>query len=95
MNILIVTQYFMPESFRINEVAISLSEKGHNVEIITGKPNYPTGKIFDGHKAFTLKKLNIKIKNLQVPIITRGAKNKSDYFLIIYLLFSWLSFFVI
>lgn len=51
MRVLIVSQNFWPEGFRINEVAKSLSEKGVEVEILTGKPNYPAGKVFDGYQA--------------------------------------------
>lgn len=48
MNILIVTQYFWPESFRINDVARTLVDKGVTVEVLTGKPNYPEGSILRG-----------------------------------------------
>ncbi|MGZ5009717.1 MAG: glycosyltransferase family 4 protein, partial [Methylobacter sp.] len=51
-KILIVSQYFWPESFRINEVARTLSEKGIEVEVLTGKPNYPRGEIFAGYRAW-------------------------------------------
>ena len=43
MNILIVSQYFWPENFRINDIAKTLREKGQLVEVMTGKPNYPRG----------------------------------------------------
>ena len=46
MKILIVSQYFWPENFRINEISLSLKEKGHQVEVLTGVPNYPTGEIY-------------------------------------------------
>ena len=49
MRILILTQYFWPESFRINDLAIALKERGHEVTIFTGKPNYPKGKFSDGY----------------------------------------------
>ena len=52
MNILIVTQYFWPESFRINDVARTLVDKGVAVEVLTGKPNYPEGSIYAGYKAW-------------------------------------------
>lgn len=51
MKVLIVSQYFWPESFRINEVAVSLREQGADVTILTGKPNYPDGVVFDGYRA--------------------------------------------
>ena len=53
MNILIVTQYFYPENFRINDVCLGLVEKGHKVTVLTGKPNYPLGKYFNGYSWFS------------------------------------------
>jgi colanic acid biosynthesis glycosyl transferase WcaI len=47
MNIIIVSQYFWPENFRINDLTRGLVLRGHNVTVLTGLPNYPTGKIFD------------------------------------------------
>jgi colanic acid biosynthesis glycosyl transferase WcaI len=49
LRILIITQYFFPENFRINDVALGLKERGHHVSILTGKPNYPSGKYFKGY----------------------------------------------
>ena len=49
MKILIVTQYFWPENFKINDIAHGLKECGHDVIIITGKPNYPSGKFLNGY----------------------------------------------
>ena len=46
MRVLIVSQYFHPENFRINEVVRTLVEKGVEVEVLTGKPNYPRGSFF-------------------------------------------------
>jgi glycosyltransferase involved in cell wall biosynthesis len=49
MRILIISQYFWPENFRINDVCIGLKNRGHEVVVLTGKPNYPGGKYFDGY----------------------------------------------
>ena len=49
MKILIVSQYFWPEQFRINDLALSLRGRGHAVSVLTGMPNYPEGRIFDGY----------------------------------------------
>lgn len=51
MKVLIWTQYFWPENFHINSVARALFEKGVEVTVLTGKPNYPEGKLFPGYKA--------------------------------------------
>jgi glycosyltransferase involved in cell wall biosynthesis len=49
VKILIVSQYFWPEQFRINDLALGLKERGHEVAVLTGVPNYPTGKLFPGY----------------------------------------------
>ena len=46
MRILLITQYFFPENFRINDIALGLKEKGYDVTVLTGIPNYPDGKFF-------------------------------------------------
>jgi len=51
LRILLVTQYFWPESFIINDLVKTLITQGHSVEVLTGKPNYPDGKVFDGYTA--------------------------------------------
>ena len=50
MNILVVTQYYYPEPFRINEICEELVRRGHEVTVLTGLPNYPDGDIYDGYK---------------------------------------------
>ena len=49
MRILVISQYFFPENFRINDLVFSLNKRGHNVEVLTGKPNYPKGEYFNGY----------------------------------------------
>ena len=77
MNILIVSQYFYPEDFRINDICKGLKEKGHNVEILTGIPNYPEGKMYKEYSMFN-KKFNSyeEMKIYRSLMITRG-KNSS------------------
>ena len=45
MKILVVSQYFWPETFRVNEIASELSSRGHEVTVLTGRPNYPEGVV--------------------------------------------------
>lgn len=52
MRVLIVSQYFWPEGFRINDVVRSLVDKGVKVDVLTGKPNYPEGAFFPGYRAW-------------------------------------------
>lgn len=80
MKILVLSQYFWPESFIINDIARTLDEQGHEVVVATGKPNYPDGKIFDGYSAKgTQYECYLgKIDVLRVPLWPRGeggAKN--------------------
>ncbi|MFR1758078.1 MAG: hypothetical protein ACLSWA_14530 [Thomasclavelia spiroformis] len=49
MKILIVSQYFYPENFRINDLALELKKRGNEVDVLTGKPNYPQGEYYDGY----------------------------------------------
>ena len=73
MEILIVSQYFWPEDFRINDLATSLINRGHKVCVLTGKPNYPQGKIYKGYKLWGYKKENHHgIEIIRVPLIPRG-----------------------
>ncbi len=49
MRILVLSQYFWPENFRINDVVLGLVERGHAVTVYTGLPNYPGGRYFPGY----------------------------------------------
>ncbi len=46
MRLLVVSQYFWPENFRINDLVAELVRRGHQVTVLTGEPNYPLGEIF-------------------------------------------------
>jgi len=51
MKILLLTQWFDPEpTFKGLAFAKELQRQGHEVEVLTGFPNYPGGKIYDGYK---------------------------------------------
>ena len=52
MRILIISQYFWPENFRINDLTLELKNRGHIVTVLTGKPNYPKGIFFDGYSFY-------------------------------------------
>ncbi len=77
MKILVVTQYFWPENFRINDLVDGLVNKGHEVTVLTGKPNYPSGKYFSGY-GFLRKNIEYRngVKICRVPLIPRGNGNK-------------------
>ncbi|WP_192982277.1 glycosyltransferase family 4 protein [Pseudomonas sp. EggHat1] len=80
MRILVLSQYFWPESFIINDIVRTLDEQGHEVIVATGKPNYPDGKVFDGYRAAGTQRERYlgRIEVLRVPLWPRGqggAKN--------------------
>lgn len=49
MKILVFSQYFYPENFRINTLCRELVMRGHAVTVVTGYPQYPVGEIFEGY----------------------------------------------
>ena len=49
MKILVFSQYFYPENFRINALCRELVRRGHEVSVVTGYPQYPIGRIYDGY----------------------------------------------
>jgi len=49
-KILIVTECFYPEEFKINDVALSWKNKGYDVDVLTLAPTYPLGRVFPGYK---------------------------------------------
>jgi colanic acid biosynthesis glycosyl transferase WcaI len=51
LRIFVVSQYFWPENFRVNDLVKDLVQRGHQVTVLTGIPNYPAGKVFDVYRA--------------------------------------------
>lgn len=51
MKILVITQYFWPENFRVNDLVAELTRRGHDVTVLTGLPNYPGGEVFPDFRA--------------------------------------------
>lgn len=73
MKILVVSQYFWPESFRINELVADLVQRGHQVTVLTGLPNYPDGKVFAEFRANPSGFGNYQgARVVRVPLMPRG-----------------------
>ena len=82
MKVLVVSQYFWPESFRINELVQSLVERDVAVDVLTGKPNYPEGKIYPGYKATGCMRHYWHGANIfRVPLFPRGFRSGARLFL--------------
>lgn len=77
-HILIISQYFFPENFRINEICREWVKKGYKVTVVTGIPNYPEGKFYKGYNF-----LNKRTENyygaqiIRLPIFPRGSTKLS------------------
>lgn len=50
MRLLVVSQYFWPETFRVNDLVEGLVARGHDVTVLTGRPNYPEGRIYEAYR---------------------------------------------
>lgn len=50
MKVLVISQYFYPEQFRVNDIVSELVKRDHKVTVLTGLPNYPEGNIFPGYE---------------------------------------------
>lgn len=72
-HILVVSQYFYPEQFRINDICTEWVKRGYEVTVLTGIPNYPQGKYFEGYDLIhkrTEKWNGIRI--IRIPLVPRG-----------------------
>ena len=73
MKILVVSQYFWPENFRINDLVQELVTRGHNITVLTGYPNYPGGIVYKDFRDAPNEFLNYEGANIyRVPMIARG-----------------------
>ncbi len=71
-KLLIISQYYYPENFRINEISNEISKRNWDVTVLTGIPNYPKGFFYNGYSFFK-KRYEIigNIKVIRLPIIPR------------------------
>jgi glycosyltransferase involved in cell wall biosynthesis len=73
MRLLVVSQYFWPENFRINDLVAELVLRGHQVTVLTGLPNYPDGKVFQQFRDTPGGYSNYEGADVvRVPMLTRG-----------------------
>ncbi|MFL6245841.1 MAG: glycosyltransferase family 4 protein [Thermoanaerobaculia bacterium] len=57
MDVLIVSHYYDPEPIpKSGELARALTQRGHRVSVITGFPNYPSGKLYEGWRLSLVKR---------------------------------------
>ena len=72
-KILILTNHFYPETFRVNDLAFDLVKRGFDVTVLTGIPDYPQGKFFKGYGLFKRRVERVNGVNVvRVALIPRG-----------------------
>ncbi|MGO4929546.1 glycosyltransferase family 4 protein [Fundicoccus sp. Sow4_F4] len=77
-HILVYSQYFYPEQFRINDICLELVSRGHKVSVVTGIPNYPAGNFFNGYDWKNKRNENWNgIEIYRMPIFPRGSNKFS------------------
>jgi len=87
-QILVIAQYFYPEQFRINDICTEWVRRGYKVTVVTGIPNYPQGKYYDGYGLFKKRKETYNgMDIIRIPLVPRGNNS-------IMLAFNYLSFVV-
>ena len=76
MRLLLVSQYFWPETFGINALVHALQTQGIEMTVLTGKPNYPDGKVFPGYSAIgTQREIHDGVEILRLPLYPRGVSS--------------------
>ena len=72
-HILVITQYFYPEPFRINDMCLEWVKRGHKVTVLTGIPNYPQGEFYDGYSK-TERRTEVwnGVEIIRIPLVPRG-----------------------
>ena len=72
-KVLICTNHFYPETFRCNDVALELANRGYDVTVLTAIPDYPKGKYYDGYGIFRKRRETVNgVKVIRGFIIPRG-----------------------
>ena len=73
MRILVVSQYFWPENFRVNDLVAEFVARGHAVTVLTGVPNYPAGEVFPEYRADPAAFASFSgARVVRVPMLARG-----------------------
>jgi glycosyltransferase involved in cell wall biosynthesis len=73
-RILIVTNHYYPENFKINDISNSFSPDIQKV-VVTSRPNYPSGKFYAGFSKIKTKESETSIV-YRLPVISRGDGSK-------------------
>jgi hypothetical protein len=76
LRILVVSQYFWPENFRVNELVSELVRRGNDVTVLTGVPNYPEGVVHDEYRRAPERFATFEgAAIVRVPLLPRGRSS--------------------
>lgn len=76
-KILYVSQHYSPEFFRGNDIVDDWAKRGYEITVVTGIPNYPKGKFFEGYGLFKRRREVVNgVKIIRIPIVPRGNGSK-------------------
>ena len=94
-RVLIFTNHFDPEYFKINDIVYWIKNNGNEVTVVTGNPNYPKGKLFPGYSMLGSYEKKNNLSVFRLPLIPRGNGSKLrlilnylSYFKVSFLFFS-------
>lgn len=83
-RILVICQYYKPEPFRISDICEEMVRRGHEVQVVTGYPNYPEGILYDGYgKGKNIDEVIEKVsvhRCFTVPRETGSVKRLMNYY---------------
>jgi glycosyltransferase involved in cell wall biosynthesis len=88
-RILVYTNHYYPENFKINDVVSWIKEDNNHVRVVTQIPNYPNGDFYKGYGVFL--KSNQRFEKLvinRLPVIPRGSGTK------LLLILNYISYFI-
>ena len=77
-RILVYTNHYYPEQFKINDVVNWFLEENFEIRVITGIPNYPSGKFYKGYYFLSKKLIEVKQNIIinRLPLMPRGSGSK-------------------
>lgn len=77
MKLLVVSQYYAPEPFRVTDLCEALVRRGHDVTVLCGIPNYPEGRYYPGHSIWRRRKEMLNgVRVIRSWLFPRGRGGK-------------------
>ena len=77
LSVLVISQYFFPEIFGVNDIVAELQQRGHVVTVLTGMPNYPSGVFANGYGGWKVRRETWNNASVvRIPILARGRNSR-------------------